>query len=97
MIRGVNHQTIEIKETGNPFFERAILFVTKEGSDLSEQKLKSEWDGFIRFSDRPPVSRLKSEERKRKNKKYRRIKSIVTALFWTGVGIVLSILFRCVF
>ena len=37
MIRGVNHQTIEIKETGNPFFERAILFVTKEGSDLSEQ------------------------------------------------------------
>ena len=32
MIRGVNRQTIEIRETGNPFFERAILFVTESGT-----------------------------------------------------------------
>ena len=57
MIRGVNRQTIEIRETGNPFFERAILFVTESGTKLSQQQLTAQWNSFLKTSERPPAAR----------------------------------------
>lgn len=97
MIRGVNRQTVEINQTGNPFFERAILFVTPKGAELSGQKLKSQWESFIKISDRPPVCRAASEQRKKQKARYRRIRRVIFALFWTVAGVIISALFRCVF
>lgn len=64
MLKGVNKQIIEIKNTNNPYFERAILFVNpekngvKEGeknfqakkffSDISPDKAKGEKTGFLK-------------------------------------------------
>ena len=96
MIRGVNRQTIEIREPGNPFFERAILFVTESGTKLSQQQLTAQWNSFLKTSERPPAARAPrpSNAARRKN---RRIKSLITAVFWTAVGITISLLFRWIF
>lgn len=40
MIKGVNKQVLEINETQNSFFEKAIFFVKPEYSGLSEGRLK---------------------------------------------------------
>lgn len=40
MIKGVNKQVLEISETQNTFFEKAIFFVKPEYSGMSEGKLK---------------------------------------------------------
>ncbi len=96
MIRGVNRQTIEIKETGNPFFERAILFVTESGAKLSQQQLEAQWNSFLNGCKRPPVSKTAQTPSSRRNRN-RRIKKAVTAIFWTGTGVVFSILFRLIF
>lgn len=96
MIRGVNRQTIEIKETGNPFFERAILFVTESGAKLSQQQLEAQWNSFLNGCKRPPVSKTAQTPSSRRNRNHR-IKKAVTAIFWTGTGVVFSILFRLIF
>ncbi len=40
MIKGVNKQVLEINETNNGFFEKAIFFVKPEYSGISEGKLR---------------------------------------------------------
>ena len=40
MIKGVNKQVLEITETQNGFFEKAIFFVKPEYSGMSEGKLR---------------------------------------------------------
>ncbi len=40
MIKGVNKQVLEINETQNSFFEKAIFFVRPEYSGMSEGKLR---------------------------------------------------------
>lgn len=42
MIRGVNRQIIEVNDTQNEYFERAIFFVRPECSDESQRKLHSQ-------------------------------------------------------
>ena len=39
MIRGVNKKIIEVKNTGNDYFERAILFVREQKKDISQEML----------------------------------------------------------
>ncbi len=49
MIKGVNKQVLEIAQTDNNFFEKAIFFVKPEYMGMSEGKLreqaKNEMDG----------------------------------------------------
>lgn len=33
MIRGINKRVIEINETGNPYFERAVLYMNENSSN----------------------------------------------------------------
>ena len=40
MIKGVNRQVLEIHDTGNQYFEKALLFVKPEYSTLSESRLR---------------------------------------------------------
>lgn len=41
MIKGVNRQVLEIHDTGNRYFEKALLFVKPEYSTLSEKHLRA--------------------------------------------------------
>lgn len=65
MVRGVNRQIIEVNQTGSRYFERALLFVKPEYSELSRDKLENEADRFLlRVGQPPPQSpfRLSSQE-----------------------------------
>ena len=42
MIRGVNRQIIEVNDTENRYFERAILFVRSDCGEATEHKLHSQ-------------------------------------------------------
>ena len=39
MIKGINHQIIEVNQTNNPYFERAILIVRSEIQDKKYRDL----------------------------------------------------------
>ncbi|MGN0526359.1 MAG: hypothetical protein ACI4IF_02910 [Acutalibacteraceae bacterium] len=54
MIKGVNKQVLEISETDNGFFEKAIFFVKPEFSGLSEGKLRECADMEFKNKDKPP-------------------------------------------
>ena len=42
MIKGVNRQMIEVTETGNPYFERALLVVRPTCSECEDELLREE-------------------------------------------------------
>ncbi len=42
MVKGVNKTIIEINNTGNNYFERAILFIDPEYCCFSEKRIKNE-------------------------------------------------------
>lgn len=63
MIKGVNKQVLEISETQNGFFEKAIFFVKPEYSGMSEGKLRETARLEIEKAGRPPLSRREKRSR----------------------------------
>lgn len=59
MIKGVNKQVVEINETGNEYFEKAIFFVRPEYSGLSEGRLREKAQSSIDKTVSPPKSKYK--------------------------------------
>ena len=84
MIKGVNKQVLEINETQNGFFEKAIFFVKPEYSGMGEGSLKESARKEIENAGKPPV----------RNYKYKneRIKNVIkiTAVFIFGIMIGLA-------
>jgi len=54
MLKGVNKQVLEINETQNGFFEKAIFFVKPEYSGMSEGKLRESAKREIESAGIPP-------------------------------------------
>lgn len=54
MIKGVNKQVLEINETQNGFFEKAIFFVKPEYSGMGEGKLRESARKEIENAGKPP-------------------------------------------
>ena len=54
MIKGVNKAIIEINETGNKYFEKAILYIRAEMSNENENKLEHQAKEYIENIDRLP-------------------------------------------
>lgn len=54
MIKGVNKQVLEINETDNSFFEKAIFFVKPEYSGFSEGRLKENAKKELLLAGAPP-------------------------------------------
>lgn len=63
MIKGVNKQVVEITETGNEYFEKAIFFVRPEYSGLSEGKLREKANSAIDKTVTPPKGKYKMQDR----------------------------------
>lgn len=83
MIKGVNKQVLEINETQNSFFEKAIFFVKPEYSGLSEGRLRETAEKQLSCVGAPP------EERENK-KRFIKNKCITAALLIT-VGVILGL------
>lgn len=58
MIKGVNKQVLEINETQNGFFEKAIFFVKPEYSGMSEGKLRESAKKEVENAGTPPSQRF---------------------------------------
>lgn len=56
MLRGVNKQIIEVKDTGSRYFERALLFVRPEFSEMRPGQLEAEANKFLATVGRPPAA-----------------------------------------
>ena len=70
MIKGVNKAIIEINETGNKYFEKAILYIRSEMSDESEKKLEHQAKEYVANIEKLPFLDYfdLSEDRKRKRR-----------------------------
>ncbi|MDO4743292.1 MAG: hypothetical protein Q4B04_04580 [bacterium] len=47
MLKGVNKRIIEVCETGNEYFEKVLLFVSPEHSNISESKLVKQAQRYV--------------------------------------------------
>lgn len=93
MIKGVNHNIIEVANPCNRYFERAFLFVRPQLEQVNPQHLQSEADRFVETIGNPPLRRAPSPETRR-NRKIKRM--LVSGCWWaTGLacGLLLSLLF----
>lgn len=86
MIKGVNRQMIEVTDTGNPYFERALLVVRPECMDQQDGRLHEEAQKLLRTSDGYAGLRL--------SRRSRRIRRILFAVFSGGTGIALGMLLQ---
>lgn len=59
MIKGVNRQVLEIHDTGNQYFEKALLFVRPEYSTLSENRLRDAAQKAFGMCDKIPSCKSK--------------------------------------
>ncbi len=63
MIKGVNKQVLEITETQNGFFEKAIFFVKPEYSGMSEGKLRESAKKELENAGNPPLTKFYPHQR----------------------------------
>ena len=70
MIKGVNKAIIEINETGNKYFEKAIFYVRCDHCDESSKKLEKKAKEYIANIEKPPVFDYfdLAQDRKRKRR-----------------------------
>ena len=90
MLRGTNRSIIEISETENKYFERALLFVKPEFVSLSPERLNKEAKrmiGAITFSTMG-LSRTVSARRRAAIKRRRKILFISGVLFLIAAFVV---------
>ena len=81
MIKGVNKQVLEISETQNGFFEKAIFFVKPEYSGMSEGRLRESAKKEMENAGKPPVRESKKE----------RVKNAVKIMGAFVLGVVIGI------
>lgn len=60
MIKGVNRQVVEVRETGCDYFERIIFFVNPEYAGISEGKIRERASLIAGGAPMPPPTKIKS-------------------------------------
>ncbi len=70
MVKGVNRQIIEINDTGNKYFEKALLFVAAGRSETAISELNKQAREYMRTLSENTEKAVSLRERcKRKNRK----------------------------
>lgn len=85
MLKGVNKQVLEIAETENGFFEKAIFFVKPEYSGMSEGRLRESARKEMEKAGKPPISRRNTSEKR---------KIILTLCGCFAVGVITGMIFH---
>ena len=88
MIKGVNHQVVEVSETDCDYFERILFFVKPEYASVSEGKIRERAGIIAGRTDKAPPTRIK---RSRKTEALRIILSVFTGL---TAGVIISFMLR---
>lgn len=63
MVKGVNRQVLEIRETSSPYFERAFFFVKPEYVDTDEKKLRAAAEQALSQTEKPPKIKTRCAKR----------------------------------
>ncbi len=62
MLKGVNHQVVEVTKPTCEYFERVIFFVKPEFSTVSEGTLRERAGSIAGEAGAPPPSKLKKDK-----------------------------------
>lgn len=92
MIKGVNKAIIEVNDTGNEYFEKAILFVRSAHTDDSDKKLEKKAKEYLVSSEKMPF--IEHFDLKEDRKRKKRLFFILGGYFLLLTAIVLFIVFR---
>lgn len=88
MIKGVNRQVVEVRETGCEYFERIIFFVKPEYASLSEGKIRERASLIAGGAPLPPPTKTKD------SRLTGILKILLGALSGLAAGLVISFLMR---
>lgn len=86
MIKGVNHQVVEVSETDCDYFERILFFVKPEYASVSEGKIRERAGIIAGSTDKAPPTKIK------RNKLTEILKFSLVALAGLVAGLVVSYL-----
>lgn len=88
MIKGINRQVVEVKDTGNDCFEKILFFVKPEYAGISEGKIRERAGQIANGTSAPPPTKL------RKSKATEILKLTACLIMGIAVGIVISLMVR---
>lgn len=88
MIRGINRQVVEVKETGCEYFEKIMFFVKPEYAGVSEGKIRERAGMIAGNIEKPPVTKMQ------KDKKTELIKVICCAMFGFVMGVAAALMIK---
>ena len=89
MIKGINRQVVEVRDTGNECFERILFFVKPEYAFMSEGKIRERAGIAARGAAiQPPPTKVK------KSRLTEILKISLSLLTGIAAGIIISLLFR---
>ena len=90
MVKGVNKTIIEINNTGNSYFERAILFIDPEYCCFSEKRIKNEALKYLNGVNKDYQTGLRQRRLNRKKRKRQII--VLSSIGAAAISILLLIL-----
>ncbi len=86
MIKGVNHQVVEVNKPACEYFEKVLFFVKPEYASVSNIKINEKANSIAVNTGSPP--------RTRKGRK--RVYSVFSPLVWAGIGAAVSaVIIKC--
>lgn len=88
MIKGINRQVLEVRDTGNECFERILFFVKPEYAGLSEGKIRERAGIAAKGASQPPLTKI------RKSRLTEALKVGLSMLTGVAVGIIISLMVR---
>lgn len=62
MIKGINRQVVEVRETDSEYFERILFFVKPEYASVSEGKIRERASLIANKGQKPPATKAKNEK-----------------------------------
>ena len=94
LIKGVNKQIIEVQDTGNKYFEKAVLYLNPEYSSESLPSLKKKADRLIGAMGVPPRQLRRDASKRRRTRRFP-----IFFLFFCGYifAVLCYILYRVIF
>ena len=87
MIKGINRQVVEVKDTGNDCFEKILFFVKPEYAGMSEVKIRERAGLVTKGATLPPPTKL------HKSRLIEALKLVACVITGVAVGIGISLLF----
>lgn len=88
MIKGVNKRIVEVTNTNNKYFYKALLFVNTDCADMSDRKIENEANKYL---NRMFLSSGQKPGYLRKRRKIKR--NVLYSLLFLSIGIAAVVFF----